>query len=201
MSPAAGRRAAIFEFLARHTATLALLALTFFRSRTAGTSKKKCSRWLVKWRRRGRILVAGAFFEKGTGRPQIAYGRRCKPAEVEHEVRVAELELRYFRDTPFERDVKVGKANPDAVMERDGIRYAIEVDHSGKMTAQQMEAKWKRYVGTGVFILVVCRRESRMQRLRAGASLVKDRAFFTTWERLESDAEPWVDFHGHTIKV
>lgn len=40
-------------------------------------------------------------------------------------------------------------------MVRDHKRCYIEVDNSGKMTAQQMQAKWKRYEGVDGFILVV----------------------------------------------
>ena len=51
--------------------------------------------------------------------------------------------------------MKVGDAEPDAVMVRDGIKFFIEVDNSGKMTRKQMAAKWKRYGKVDGVILVV----------------------------------------------
>ena len=77
----------------------------------------------------------------------------------------------------------------------------LEVDNSGKMTAKQMEAKWKRYSGVDGFILVVAVTEARMQRLRRGAELVKDIALFTTFDRLRKVAEPLIDFWGITTPV
>jgi len=147
------------------------------------------------------VKVLGVVQRRDTGRPEVVYGRRCKPTEIEHEVRVADLAL-HFRDCPFQRGVKVGRAEPDAVMVRDGERVAIEVDNSGKMTAKQMAAKWERYQDGNSYILVVALTEARMQRLRKGAEPVKDRALFTTFERLRSGMpEPWVDWYGQTTDL
>ncbi len=104
---------------------------------------------------------------KDTGRPEIVYGRRCKPEDIEHELRVAELEI--ILACEIERSVRIGRTTPDGVLIRDGERCAIEVDNGGKMTAKQMEAKWKRYEGFTGIILVIAMTERRMQRLRTGA--------------------------------
>jgi hypothetical protein len=105
----------------------------------------------------------------------------------------------HFKGCPFASGVKVGRAEPDAVMEIDGHRFAIEVDNSGKMAARQMAAKWERYQGEDEDILVVALTEGRMERLRKGAEAVKDRAMFTTFARLRSGSlEPWVDWYGKT---
>lgn len=138
---------------------------------------------------------------RDTGRPEIVYGRPCKLDQIEHEVRVTDLAL-LFKDSPMTRHAKVGRTEADGLMIRDRHRCYIEVDNSGKMTAKQMEAKWKRYQGVDGFILVVAVTEARMQRLRRGAELVKDVALFTTFERLQSDMpEPWVDWYGHTAQI
>jgi hypothetical protein len=136
-----------------------------------------------------------------SGRPEIVYGLRCQQDQIEHEVRITDLAL-FFLDCPFTRGVKVGRTEADAMMIRDGKRCYIEVDNSGKMTANQMAAKWKRYEGVDGFILVVAVTEGRMQRLRHGASLVKDVALFTTFERLHSGMpEPWIDWYGKTTDI
>lgn len=141
--------------------------------------------------------MIGVVQRRDTGRPEFVYGRRCRPSELEHEVRITDLAL-HFRDRPFVRGIKVGRAEPDAVMEIDGHRLAIEVDNSGKMTVKtQMAAKWQRYLAGEGDILVVALTEARMQRLRASAEPVKDRALFTTFDRLRSGtAEPWIDWYG-----
>lgn len=195
------RHAALFDFLARHSATTAQIAEGFFPGRTLATRKKKASRWLVKQRRRKRVGVVGLVLRRDTGRPEIVYGRRCKLDQIEHEVRVADLAL-LFPEAPIERGVKVGRTEADGMMIRDKRRCFIEVDNSGKMTAKQMESKWKRYEGAEGFILVVAVTEGRMQRLRKGASRVKDLALFTTFERLQSGLpEPWVDWYGKTVRI
>ena len=87
-------------------------------------------------------------------------------------------------------------------MTRNGHQCYIEVDNSGKMTAKQMEAKWKRYEGVDGFILVIAVTEARMQRLRSGAERVKEIAFFTTFARLQSAVpEPWTDWYGNQLRV
>lgn len=138
---------------------------------------------------------------RDTGRPELVYGLRCKEDQIEHEVRLTDLAL-YFLDSPMWRNAKVGRTEADGLMIRNGERCYVEVDNSGKMTAKQMEAKWKRYENVDGFILVVAVTEGRMQRLRRGAELVKDAALFTTFERLTSEVpEPWVDWYGNTARV
>lgn len=145
--------------------------------------------------------MIGIVQRRDTGRPEIVYGRRCKQDEIEHEVRITDLAL-LFKDSPMTRNAKVGRTEADGLMIRDGQRCFIEVDNSGKMTAKQMEAKWKRYEGVDGFILVVAVTEARMQRLRRGAELVKDMALFTTFERLRSGMpEPWVDGYGNSVRI
>jgi hypothetical protein len=163
--------------------------------------KKKAFKWVARQRRRGRVKAVGVVQRRDTGRPEVVYGRRCKPTEIEHEVRVADLAL-HLRDYPFRRGEKVGRAEPDAVIVMDGHRIAIEVDNSGKMTSRQMAAKWERYQGSVEDILVVALAEGRMERLQKGAEAVKDRALFTTFARLRSgSAEPWVDWYGKTTSL
>ena len=119
---------------------------------------------------------------------------------VEHEVMVAEAEI--LLGVELSRDAKVGRTEADAKMERDGIPFWAEVDNTGHMTAAQMEAKWKRYEGADGFILIIATSETRMQRLRAGAGTVKEKAFFTTFERLRSGEEkPWLDFDGNPVSI
>lgn len=194
------RNAAIFAFLARHSATTDQIARRFFPGRTLETRKKKASRWLVRQRRRGRVRVIGVVQRRETGRPEIVYGRRCPQDQIEHEVRVAETEL--LLGTELQREAKAGRTQADAVMVREGRTCFIEVDNSGNMTAAQMRAKWRRYEGVDGFILVIAVTEGRMQRLRKGADLVKDAALFTTFERLRSGMpEPWVDWYGKTAGI
>jgi hypothetical protein len=136
-----------------------------------------------------------------TGRPEIVYGRRCSANTLEHEIRVTDFAL-LFPDCRIVRDAKAGRTEADALMIRDGERCYVEIDNSGKMTAKQMEAKWKRYADVEGFILVVAVSESRMERLRRGAELVKNVALFTTFDRLRSGmAEPWIDWHGRTAEL
>jgi hypothetical protein len=138
---------------------------------------------------------------RNSGRPEIVYGRRCPQDQIEHEVRVTDLALR-FPDSPFARGVKVGRTEADALMIRSGARCYVEVDNSGKMTTKQMEAKWKRYEGVEGFILVIAVTESRMERLRKGAEAVKNIALFTTFERLQSGrGEPWIDWYGQRTDI
>jgi hypothetical protein len=143
--------------------------------------------------------VVGVVQRRDTGRPEIAYGRRCPQDKIEHEVRVADLAI-IFKDWPFIRGLKVGNAEPDGVMNYKGRRCSIEVDNSGKMTVKQMAAKWRRFGDVEGFILVVAMTEGRMQRLRNGAELVKNAALFTTFERLRS-GQPWIDFEGNPVKI
>ena len=141
------------------------------------------------------------------------YGRRCQQDQIEHEVRVTDLAL-LFKDFGFERGVKVGRTEADAKTIYRGRRCYIEVDNSGKMTAKQFQAKWKRYeplneksaeLGKETeleFILVVALTESRMHRIRRTAELLKDIVLFTTFERLESGMpNPWVDWPGKTVHL
>jgi hypothetical protein len=195
------RHAALFDFLKRYSATATQLAEGFFTGRTMETQKRKARRWLTKQRRRKRIFVVGIVQRRDTGRPELVYGRRCKQDQIEHELRVTDFAL-VFKDSRLTRDAKVGRTEADALMIRDGHRCYVEIDNSGKMTAKQMEAKWKRYDGVDGFILVVAVTEGRMQRLRRGAELVKDAALFTTFDRLRAGgSEPWVDWYGNTVGI
>ncbi len=147
------------------------------------------------------IRVVGVVQRKDTGRPEIAYGRRCKPSEIAHEVNVAELEI--LLGLRIERGVKIGKAEPDGVSESKGRKFAIELDYSGKMTQKQMQEKWKRYGDVkGYFVLVVAMTEARMERLRKGSKEVKIPILFTTFDRLRSGAkEPCVDWKGNKARI
>jgi len=195
------KHAARFEFLKRHSATAAQLAQGFFTGRTLETKKRKARRWIAKHRGRKRITVIGIVQRRDTGRPEVVYGRRCKQDQIEHEVRVTDFAL-IFKDSPISRDAKAGRTEADGIMIRDGDRCYIEIDNSGKMTARQMESKWQRYQGVVGYILVVAVTESRMQRLRKGADLVKDIALFTTFERLGSElSEAWTDWYGNTVRI
>ena len=195
------RRAAILDFLDRFSATAEQLAQRFFPGGTLETQKRKARRWLEKQRRRKRVRVVGLVQRRETGRPEIVYVRRCPADTIEHEVRVTDFAL-LFSDCRIVRDAKVGGTEADALMIRGGERCYVEIDNSGKMTAKQMTAKWKRYSGVDGFILVVALTETRMERLRRGADLVKNVALFTTFARLQSGmAEPWVDWYGRTARV
>jgi len=146
--------------------------------------------------------VIGVVQRRDSGRPEIVYGRRCPQDKIEHEVLVAEFAL-LFMESALSRGAKVGRAEPDGVMVRDGRRCFVEVDNSGKMTAQQMAAKWKRYEEVEGFILVIALTEGRMQRLRKGAEIVKEVALFTTFDRLRRHEcpEPWIDWYGNTLRI
>lgn len=145
--------------------------------------------------------MIGTVQRRETGRPEHAYGRRCAPDEIEHEVRVTDFALRY-PDAPAWRGEAVGRATPDLTIELNGRRCHVEIDNSQKMTAREMRAKWERYgpLPDNVFILVVCRTAGRLERLRVGAEAVKDWALFTTFERLQA-GQPWVDGYGNTVVV
>lgn len=143
--------------------------------------------------------MSGVVQRRDTGRPELVYGRRCAHDMVEHEVRVTDVAL-CFPGAAFARGVKVNRAEPDLVMILDGRRCFVEVDNSEKMTAKQMAQKWERYGAVEGFILVVCRTEGRLERLRAGAEAVKDAAIFTTFERLRAGLA-WVDWYGNTVVI
>lgn len=147
--------------------------------------------------------MIGIVQRRDTGRPELVYGRWCKHDVLEHEVRVTDFAL-LFPDSPLSRDAAVGKTEADAVMVRREQTCFVEIDNSGKMTAKQMEAKWRRYRAAEMqdaFILVVARTEARMQKLRKGAELVKELAFFTTFDRLRSNPKPWLDWHGNAERL
>lgn len=148
------------------------------------------------------MKVIGVVQRKDTGRPEIAYGRRCKADQILHQVMLAEMALMY-RDSPFTPDVKVGRTEADAAMVREGRTCFIELDNSGKMTARQMQAKWERYgrLGDDQVILVVTMSEGRMERIRKGAEAVRDWIFVTTFDRLRNAEKPWVDFAGNSIRI
>lgn len=145
------------------------------------------------------MRVVGVVQRKDTGRPEVVYGRPCRQCQLEHEVRVADVAV-HFHGRPFGRDAKVGTTEADGLLIHDGRRCYVEVDNSGHMSAKQMAAKWRRYGAVDGFILVVCRTEGRLERLRAGAELVKDSALFATFERLRA-GKPWVDWYGNTVAI
>lgn len=145
------------------------------------------------------MRVVGGIQLRPTGRPVTAYGRRCKPQDIEHEIHVAWLEL-YFK-TKLERCVKVGGTECDAAMTYKGRRCYTEVDNSQKMPIKQMQEKWKKYhTHPEGYILVVSRTERRMFKLLLTADLVKDRAFFNTFDRLKA-GKRWVDWYGKTVDL
>lgn len=138
---------------------------------------------------------------RDTGRPELVYGKSCKQDQLEHEVRVTDFAL-FFRDCPFERGAKVGATEADGLLVRHGQRCYVEIDNSAKMTRKQMDAKWRRYAGCDGFVLVVALTEARMQRLRQWAVAMKEIALFTTFDRLRSGlCEPWIDWHGNTVRI
>ena len=166
----------------------------------------------MKQRKRGKIRVVGIVQRRDTGRPEIAYGRRCKPNDIEHEVRVADLEL--ILKVKIERGVQINGAEPDGAAEIGGRTCYVEVDHSGKMTAGQMKEKWRRYCSvvqegeeevrrppTDCFILVVAMNEGRMKRLMDWSGMVREVALFTTFARLKNTVQPWVDCTGGTVRM
>ena len=192
------RDAAILAFLKEHPATTEHLA-AFFPGRTLAARRKKAVKWATRQRRRGRLRLVGVVQRKDVGRPEVVYGRPCRRAQLEHELRITDFAVR-FPGRPFRRNAKVGTTEADGVLVHDGRTCYVEVDNSGKMTAKQMEAKWKRYGPVDGFILVVCRTEPRLERLRRGAELVKDVALFTTFDRLNG-GRPWVDWYGQTVDL
>ena len=144
--PASGvppsRSERVRDFLRRHTALTGQIARGFFAggSLESETARKKASRWLVKNRKRGSIHVAGWLLLRESGRPEIAYGRRCRPDELAHEVGVAEVQL-HFSDCPFDRGEAVGETEADAAFTLDGERMYLEVDWSQNMSRLQMKEK------------------------------------------------------------
>lgn len=157
----------------------------------------------MKQRKRRRISVVGIVQRRDTGRPELAYGRRCPSDQLEHEIRVTDFAL-LFPKCRIVRDANVGRTVADGLMMLDGRRLFIEIDNSGKMNVRQLEAKWRRYSEAGgkFNVLVVAVTEGRMQRIRRGAELMKNVAFFTTFDRLRSGmAEPWLDFEGSSTDL
>lgn len=138
---------------------------------------------------------------KGTGRPQIVYGgSTVKSGMLEHEVLITELHL-HFRKHSFERRFSVANTTADARLIKDQTTFYIEVD-TGRMDQRQMRAKWLRYGDCRDYILIVCQREKRLERLKQSAERVKHIALFTTFDRLKSGRpEPWEDRDGQTTNV
>lgn len=147
------------------------------------------------------MRVVGFVQRKDTGRPEAVHGRPCRPSDIEHEVRVADVAVHY-RGRPFSRDARVGRTEADGLLIHDGRRCYVEVDNTGHMDRKQMNAKWQRYSSGAIdgFILVVCRTDARMERLRAGAGPVRDHALFTTFDRLRA-GRPWTDWYGKTVVI
>jgi hypothetical protein len=157
------------------------------------------SRLLLKEARRRLILPVAGVMLRDTGRPAMAWGRRCKISEVEHEVMVTESELLIGHE--FENDATVGRTIADGVAVIASATCWLEVDNSGHLTARQWRDKWDRYEIEDGFILVVTHGEHRMHRLIAGAGPVKKFALFTTFTRLRSVAEPWRDCSGKSLEL
>jgi len=136
---------------------------------------------------------------RGTGRPSHLYARfPCKAREADHLYRITEFRL-CFLGCPFRPGSRASETEPDGWLTLAGEELAVEID-CGTMTRNQMQAKWRRYDGCPSDILVVTVSESRMQRLRAQAETVRDRALFTTFQRLR-EGRPWVDWHGNTATL
>jgi hypothetical protein len=139
---------------------------------------------------------------RSVGRPQYVWcGWQPNVRMLDHEIYITELRLHY-RDCPFHRSMPVGSTVADALLEKDGTQFFIELD-TGKMDRRQMQAKWRRYPAKlNGFIGVVCLSEMRMQRLLKHCDKVKDVALFTTIARLRSgQEEPWIDGYGNTTSV
>lgn len=192
------RNAALHAFLRQQCATHEHLA-AFFPGRTLAARRKKAAKWAARQRHRGRIRLIGVAQRKDTGRPELVYGRPCRAAQLEHELRVTDFRV-WFLDRPFTPRVPVGRTEADGLLIHDGRRCYVEIDNSENMTAKQMTAKWERYGVVDGFILVVCRTEGRMDRLRTGAVAVKDAALFTTWDRLRN-GKPWLDWYGNAVAI
>ncbi len=148
------------------------------------------------------IRTPGMVLLKGTGRPQLIFGGvQVKHGMLEHEVLITEVRL-HFLKYRFQRSVPIGKTIADAMLDKEGTRFFIEVDMGG-MDCKQMNAKWMRYGDLRKdFILVFCRTEGRLKRLKQGAHRVKDVALFSTFDRLKSgNHEPWEDCHGRATNL
>jgi hypothetical protein len=195
------RTAGIFDDLRRHAATRSQIARKWFvGGGSLATGLKKASRWLTKMRRRKKVRAVCVVQRRETGRPETCYGKRPKVGEELHQVSLYDAE--WFLRCRIETGVRLGKARPDGVAVIAGRTVAIEVDNS-RMSRKQMAAKWRSYDGVDAFILVITVREERMQKLRANAasSPVADRAFFSTFARLEKVSEPWMDCVGKSIRL
>ena len=199
------RADAVRDWLDCRDATTDQIRRGFFASETAETGRKKASRWLCRRRKRKRVRVRGAVLLNGTGRPELVYGQKCKPEELDHEVLITEIELLIGR---FERRVPIGKAIADGLLTKGGKRFAIEADNHS-MVNKQMREKWNRYAEAGWatgdderYILIVCRTKARLKRLIRGCPL-KNVALFSLvrWLRYRHVRYPWIDCHGNRAVV
>lgn len=130
-----------------------------------------------------------------TGRPELVYGKRCKPDEIDHEVLITEFEL--LVGATMQRNVSAGKAIADGMFVRDGIRFFVEVDNE-TMTSKQMREKWIRYGDIDGLLLLVCRTKGRLKRLMRSAERVKKVLLCSrfAWLRMKNVKEKWIDWYG-----
>lgn len=137
---------------------------------------------------------------KGIGRPQVVFGRRCKPEELEHEVWLTEAEM--LLGVRFTRNVPVGKTIADAFFKRDGDAFFVELDNE-TMTAKEMRSKWNHYGKVDGYILVICHTKTRLRRLMRTAEQVKTVALFTRfrWLRSVFIKEPWIDWQCKRVGI
>lgn len=143
--------------------------------------------------------MTGIVQTRWTGRPENQYARfAIRPKEAFHEYLLTEIRLHFLR-YPFRRVGRASETEPDGCVTIDGEDCWVEAD-AGTMDRKQMQAKWRRYEGSTGDILVVTVSEGRMQRLRAEAETVRDRALFTTLKRLR-EGKPWVDYEGNTVNL
>lgn len=194
------RRCDVREFLGSRNATVDQIRRKFFSGGTPETDRKKANRFLCKERKRKRIRIRGVVQLNANGRPELAYGKKCRIDELEHEVLNTEAEL--LIGGPYERNVPVGKTIADAATMRNGIRFFVEVDNE-TMSPKQMREKWSRYKGARGFILLVCRTKSRLKRLIKSARSVKGVILFTRfhWLRCEHLKRRWIDTSFNRIDL
>lgn len=139
----------------------------------------------------------------GTGRPEKVYGKKCEEENLEHEVGITEAE--YWMGGDFVRNARIGEAIADGRLNRDGIRYWIEVDN-GSMTSKQMRKKWQRYgklKSDQDVILVICHTKTRLRRLMKTAVPIKHAVLFTRFRWLRSTVvkEPWIDSRCKRVSI
>jgi hypothetical protein len=137
---------------------------------------------------------------KATGRPENAYGKRCKVEEIEHEILITEFEI--LMEADVRRNVPIRKTIADGMMVRDGHRFYVEVDNE-TMSLKQMKEKWIRYDGNEDYILLICRTKGRLRRLMRSAERVKKLIFFSRfdWLRKTHVKHKWIDWYCKRAEI